>query len=558
MRNRRRFAFLPVFRMIPGLIFGTVFIFLIAHSFLPHTINAYKRERAMTAWPERTAEVVRSEIQEGRSSYRLEVSYAYEVEGKSYRGNTFYPNQTFLVLKSITEKRPLLERYAKGTRHAVLVNPDNPAESVLKPEKPVSPFRAFFPLSLFAVFLIFFVAIFIGGALKSTDHAGEFGSPPRKAKTPFAVFLFLLVWGGGFLAAGIVTLRPIVFPLDTSGWQPVEAVVVKSDIRTGTTRSSRGRRTTTYHPYIAYTYTVGDQTYDNDRINRYGTPQGRNESERLTQDYSVGKKITVYVNPEAPQESVIDREGGRSVMQIVMGGIAFLVGSVAFLGTLIVLLKRITGDRVEADFSTPETLLTDASSYDLGRSLPRPAQELGRPLRQVTRQRLGLLTVFAIFWNGMIIAILVNSGVGRRPFTWDQLFLVPFVVVGLVLIVQAVRAALQQLFAPKLEVLLMEGRLEAGQTVQFAYRVIGDAQKLRNLVFRLQCGSAANRNRSRWERHAVPMDIPVFQTENPVAIQGGSFRVTLPASYGAAMSTWILAVKGETTTLANLSENYLL
>ena len=381
---------------------------------------------------------------------------------------------------------------------------------------------------------------------------------PRKANTPLAVFLFLLVWGGGFLAAGIVTLRPIIFPPDTSGWQPAEAVVVKSDIRTGTTTSGRGRRRTTYHPYIAYTYTVGDRTYDNDRINRYGTPQGRRESEQLVQDYSVGKKITVYVNPDAPQESVIDREGGRSVMQMVFGGIAFLIGAAAFLGVLVALFKRITGDRVEADFSTPETLLTGASSYELGRALPHPAQELGRPLRRVTRQRLGLLTVFAIFWNVMIVSALVTSGVGRRPFTWDQLLFLPFVVVGLVLIIQAVRAALQQLFAPRLEILLMEGRLEAGQTVQFAYRVLGDAQKLRNLVFRLQCGSAANRNRSRWERHAVPMDIPVFQTENPVALQGGAFRVTLPATYGGAMSTWILAVKGETTTLANLSENYLL
>ena len=535
-----------------GMIIPLIFFLIIFRTFMPTLINDFTSRRKRAAWPEQSAEITRSAVRDQSLSYLLEVEYAYEVDGKRHTGSRFWPDESARRFKSIAEKRPLLARYARGTRHPVLVNPDNPGESVLKPEGGISPFKTLLPLLPVGIFLIIFLVIFIQVPLKGFRRRNRetFGPPPppKKGTIPWPALIFLLIWGGGFLAGGILSLllaggilslRPILFPVDTATWQAVEATVVKNGVRTERHHSKRGSRTS-YYPYVAYTYTVGEQTYDNDRISPYASSMGARGSETFVQAYPVGKKITVYVNPAAPNESVISREGKKPIPQMVFGIIATLIGSMAIIGVIIATLKRLTADRAESDFSHPVPYATDPAVLGAAAS--------GRPLRRITRQRVGLLLVFALFWNGILAFALVDNGILKPPFTWERLFFVPFIVVGVVLVILLIRAVLRLLVLPKLEIIIMDGRLAAGQTVQCTYRVTGDAGKLRNLAFRLERGS-------RYDTSEM-QSYPVYLTENPVALQGGSFRMTLPATFTPDVP-WTLDVKGETATLIDFAESYL-
>ena len=115
--------------------------------------------------------------------------------------------------------------------------------------------------------------------------------------------------------------------VDMQGWQPVQATLQSAGYETHS-----GDDSNTYEAYARYSYVVQGQTYYNDRvgisdgadnIGDYQTDTGN----RLSAAMRNGGAVTVYVNPQDPQDSIIDRSlrwgllGFKSIFMLVFGGV---------------------------------------------------------------------------------------------------------------------------------------------------------------------------------------------------------------------------------------------
>jgi len=93
------------------------------------------------AWPQVDGTMVVSEVESRRSTdratstiYTPKVAYRYEVAAQEHEGTRFELLERGEATRSAIEAK--LDRFPKGARVAVSYNPDDPAESVLKPGAP--------------------------------------------------------------------------------------------------------------------------------------------------------------------------------------------------------------------------------------------------------------------------------------------------------------------------------------------------------------------------------------------------------------------------------------
>ena len=121
-------------------------------------------------------------------------------------------------------------------------------------------------------------------------------------------------------------------------WQPVQAQLESAGYETHS-----GDDSNTYEAYARYTYEFGGRRYSNDRvgissgadnIGDYQTDTGN----RLASAMRNGGLITVYVNPEDPQNSIVDRSlrwgllGFKSIFMLTFGGVGLGLLLWVFLG----------------------------------------------------------------------------------------------------------------------------------------------------------------------------------------------------------------------------------
>ncbi|MBT8078761.1 MAG: DUF3592 domain-containing protein [Gammaproteobacteria bacterium] len=110
-------------------------------------------------------------------------------------------------------------------------------------------------------------------------------------------------------------------------WQPVEANLQSAGYETHS-----GDDSNTYEAYASYSYVVQGRTYHNDRVGISGGADNigdyqTNTGNRLSAAMRNGGLVTVYVNPEDPQDSIIDRSlrwgllGFKSIFMLVFGGV---------------------------------------------------------------------------------------------------------------------------------------------------------------------------------------------------------------------------------------------
>jgi len=122
-------------------------------------------------------------------------------------------------------------------------------------------------------------------------------------------------------------------------WAAVPAIVQQYDVRTSRSRSGTSLMTTFQERIVAtYTYTFEGRSYTSDRVDFSFGSDNFSGSKRSAQLAALrAGRITIYVNPGDPHESVFDRSlpGGQVVFAIVFllfpcgVGTAFSVGMVS-------------------------------------------------------------------------------------------------------------------------------------------------------------------------------------------------------------------------------------
>ncbi|NVJ67477.1 MAG: DUF3592 domain-containing protein [Gammaproteobacteria bacterium] len=150
----------------------------------------------------------------------------------------------------------------------------------------------------------------------------------------------LTLFGGAFLLAGLgafaMTFWPVIKSWQASDWQPVNAQVL--DVEQTESRSDDGG--TTYGVRGSFRYSFKQTDYQSSQLNFHTGSDNIGDYQkdfyrRLNYAKRNNRFITAYVNPNDPNQAVIDREirwgmlGFGSIFLLVFGGVG---GGIIFAG----------------------------------------------------------------------------------------------------------------------------------------------------------------------------------------------------------------------------------
>lgn len=273
--------------------------------------------RGAQSWRTTTGRVTRSEVRaqtrrdmDDRERTRSVpfVSYEYTAGGRRFSGNRI--SLAEIIPESDIEST--LDRYPVGREVTVYYNPANPKQAVLERDLPVD-----FGKGLAGAFA------FLGGGavlvLLTVAKVPELLAPllpnPDNA-------LFVTLSGGLGLFLLLFGFAKERQALATQAWTSTQGTVVTSEVRSFT-QWKDGVQRTLYTPGIVYRFTVNGREYTSDRYS-LGAETGWNRSrfaEKKVEEYPAGSPVTIYFNPKAPAESVLDRRltGGWMIWALAFG-----------------------------------------------------------------------------------------------------------------------------------------------------------------------------------------------------------------------------------------------
>jgi hypothetical protein len=361
-----------------------------------------------------------------------------------------------------------------------------------------------------------------------------------------AFFLVFLAFGVGFLIPLIIL--PATRMVRSLGWQQTSCDIISA--RVVENSDSDG---TTYRVDVRYRYDLGGRGYESDRYRflRFSS-SGRSGKEETVRSLNAARRVDCWVNPEDPSESVLDR-GPYAVMLFGLLPLVFvLVGA----GGIYAAFARGRSD--------------SALSLRPSRVSVRVAAPSGPgSLRPKYTRRVALLgyIVVALFWNGIVSVFLyqlIAQWSRAAAFEWFlAIFLIPFVFIGLGLIVAAVHKALS-LFNPDFTLSVTSPRVILGEELAIAWTSSGRIDKLTRFSIELEGREEATYRRgtdSTTDTHVFVSHALVDQLP-PEIVGSGRVKVDLPAdsmhSFEAPNNkiVWMLRVKGEVPNWPDTSDEF--
>lgn len=251
----------------------------------------------------------------------------------------------------------------------------------------------------------------------------------QRMKGKIAVTLFALP----FFAVGVWMLWSVSSSF-YDAWRMQDWVQVEAQLIRGGYTSNSGSESDTHEAYAEYAYTLGGERYVGDRVSLsdggdnigdYQIDMGH----RLQRIIANGKTIAIYVDPDAPHDSIIDRDlrwglmGFKAIFLFVFGGVG--------LGLLIFAWRT----PPEKDASLPEYR---DSPWLLNDAWQTPT------IRSSSKTAMWGAWAFAAFWNLISAALpfLIYEEVMQKG---NHLALVGllFPLVGIGLLVWAIRRTLE-------------------------------------------------------------------------------------------------------------------
>ncbi len=422
------------------------------------------KEAATYSWDETLCEINSIEIEadqsKGNSPFRLNVEFSYVVDGKTYTSTQYTRQEHWKAdYEPLALQRKELLALADGT--TCFVNPEDPAEAVVKREALAAALFALFPL----IFVAIGVGVMIGGIMSFRKEKGKRVSISRGASSSNGkgggrgVFLivgviFTLVGAGLAIPLGVLPLKRM---MASNSWLETPCKVNWSRVL-----SHKNDDGTTYSVDIFYEYEFEGVLH---KSNRYGfmtgSSSGRSGKRDIVKRYPKGSTQKCFVNPELPEQATLVQ--GVSIW-VLLGLIPLIF---LFIGLLLLFAALKGGSR--------KTVEPSAFRPSLEKSGPTVLSPGGRRFAKVGG---GLL--FSLFWNG-ITAIPVYQVIqgfkNDRPEWFLSIFMIPFVLVGLGMII----FTLYQLLAlanPRPVVTLQDPVIRMGDELRLSWQMRGNSRRV--------------------------------------------------------------------------------
>ena len=545
-------------------------------------------------WPAAECTIVRSGVKEvGRDrKYALDVEYAYSaarpgdverrrltcgVYAERYDGDADYAEAQRLAL-----------RYPAGAKATCYVNPADPAQAVLRRNSLATGFIVLFPL--------LFIAIGAGGLYytwrqKPADAkaiSGLGGGAPLPAgplskqagvtqRGRWALVAFFAAFSGcGGIA--VFAMGGKVATVFTSGsWVPVPATVESSHVR-----SHHGDDSTTYSVDVLYRYAFNGREF---RSNRYdvmgGSSSGRRAKQQIVNGLPPGTRVTAFVNPADPTQAVLKRGFSWTALLLLVPAL-FMVGGLTgvFFSARQALRARLE-DEVRGTSAPDGRAVRASREYKPARSPgpvripaaargPRAADTGAGPVTLKPRRSptltLAGMTFMALFWNGLVSVFVWQVVKGFRTGRVEvclTIFLVPFVLIGIGLVVGAVKSLLA-LFNPRAVLMLGRAELALGESAELRWGMAGKHERVHRLVVRLEGREEATYRHgtsTSTDKHTF-FTLDLADTTDPREIASGRATVAVPRdtmhSFAAPNNkiVWGLAVHGHIQGWPDVKDEY--
>ncbi|QEG23881.1 DUF3592 domain-containing protein [Mariniblastus fucicola] len=388
----------------------------------------------------------------------------------------------------------------------------------------------------------------------------------------------LVLFGSVFVILGLVlawfiAISPIVKAASSSDWveTPCTINVSKVDV-------DRGDDSTTYRPRVEFSYVFDGQEFSSETYDFTSLNRAKSRCQEIVDANPVGMQTSCFVDPNDPESSVIARDYDFSWFGLLFPlffsgvGLAFVLSALFYM--------KGNSNSVSGSAKRPSSNAVHSLALTAGSSDPSSASSQLHPgdaedqmwdqpqQLEPTQTRLSkfLLTLFlALFWNGIIsvfvFAILNDGFQGLSIF--PILFLIPFVIVGLVLL-GAVFYMFAALFNPGVELALTTGAVRRGNSVDVAWQLSGRTSAIRTLEVKVEGQESATyqRGTDTITDTNVFCAIPIIETADPGDIQFGSRSVTIPADTMHTFTadrnkiSWRIVVSGEIPYWPDIEETF--
>ena len=550
-----------------GKIFGTLFFaFFLAISLGMIGVGVWQWIEANEtySWEKSTCKIVEASITrpKHRERFEFKVSYSYDFRGKDYTGDQYRGNKE--TNHDYTPLQRLLLEYKPDSQNTCFVNPANPKQAIL-----AHPSRS----SLwFLLFCLPFSAIGLGGIYflwrgapasnleqgRSYSSIREWAGGSRLAKNGGLLFFGIFAMAGTamFYFLGLVPAMKYLGARD--------AVATPCQIESSQVRVSSSDNGDSYHIDILYRYQFGGQQYKSNYYDLAGgaTFRTSHSSRKIVNQHPAGMQTTCYVDPNDPVLAYLNHDFPHGIWLGMLFSLPFLVVGYGF-GVFL-----LYGQRATARDSATGALYSSAG-HALTNLLPK-YRGAGRSL--TLRPESGRLTnvlgtlFITLFWNGITSVFVwhaVQSHLEGNPEWFLTVFIIPFVIIGLILVGFLLMTCLQ-LLNPRVTLQASGDAVPLGGTWFVAWKVSGRSEKVKH--FRL---TLRGREQSTYRRGTDTVtdehtfaEIPVFSSDDPHEFGRNKREFVIPTdtmhSFQADNNKviWTLHVAGEIASFPDIDENY--
>jgi len=555
-------------RSLIGSGIGTLFfgVFLVAGlGFTAMLVREAWYDLETWTWPDASCRIVSSEVVdtgEIEEPYQAVVRFEYLHQGDAFVSDRL--RRRPVASSSWAKMVERVERYPVGSETRCRVDPDDPTAAVLERSAPWVLLMLPFPLLFVAVGGIGVYAMFRrdrGGRPRPTPISREARGAKQAVWIPIVLgVVFTLVGGGLFIALGVL---PALRLADARGWQATPCTIVSSSVRSHASDDG-----TTYSIDIMYEYETGGRTW---RSNRYdfvgGSSSGYDGKQAVVDRYPAGSTSTCWVDPDDPSQAVLDRD--PSVRYLV--GLVPLIFLIPGLGVLWMGVRmRRAANAGSGPLGAARAAVRQSAAPPMSTGASTPETDPGAPLDlEPAVGPVGKAAgagCIAVFWNGMMSVFVwqaVSSWRRGRPDWFLTLFLVPFVLVGLVLIA-SIFYFLLAAANPRPRLRIMPGSPRLGDRLHVEWSFTGRVARIRRLEIRLigreeatyRRGTDTVTDREEFAR------LHVATSELEPEIRTGSRTIDMPVdtmhSFEATSNkiVWTLEVSGDISRWPDVSETF--
>jgi hypothetical protein len=375
----------------------------------------------------------------------------------------------------------------------------------------------------------------------SDSTAPVSGGSPSSAVSRAVVFLFFAVFLAAGAAFGIGAFgRPLLHMISARQWQSASCEIISSRVQ-----AHQGTDGSTYRVDVTYRYFVNDRGLVGNRYQFMDwSTSGTRGKAAIVARLRPGTRTECWVNPANPGDAVIER---GLTAEVWFGLIPLLFTIIGGAGMYFAAFGR-------GRFSG----LTSSKPTTTGATYTRAVHGAGSATlrsRYSRGARLAGFIAVARVWNGILSVFLYDlfSPSRRGSFHWFLLvFLIPFTLVGIGLVVLVIRQALR-LFNPRPNVTVSKSIVALGTELRVDWSIEGRVEKLTRCSITLEAREEAtySRGTDRITDTNVFATIRLANQIPPEIAAAGSARVTIPAdtmhSFDAKYNkvVWVVRVRGE-------------